>query len=115
MQREKKKKRYGMAENIHYIYRFLFRRYPHTKFLLAGLVLLVTVTPESTAQDSTALSIRFPTSTHRSMSGMESSSHSSALQFISISARSAMESLLFRMASTAMSMSQKSVEITDMG
>lgn len=45
MQREKKKKRYGMAENIHYIYRFLFRRYPHTKFLLAGLVLLVTVTP----------------------------------------------------------------------
>ena len=45
MQREKKKKRYGMAENIHYIYRFLFRRYPRTKFLLAGLVLLVTVTP----------------------------------------------------------------------
>ena len=45
MQREKKKKRYGMAENIHYIYRFLFRRYPRTKLLLAGLVLLVTVTP----------------------------------------------------------------------
>ncbi len=45
MQREKKKKRYGMAENIHYIYRFLFRRHPRTKLLLAGLILLVTVTP----------------------------------------------------------------------
>lgn len=43
MQREKKK--YGMAENIHYIYRLLFRYQPRTKILLAGLILLTTVTP----------------------------------------------------------------------